>query len=241
MSEPPIKGELYSDVIAAGGLVAAVQQSLDRNESPLTATGIAESRFPTYARIELRERFSQIYVAAEERLFLFDIWRDGVMYGNGRTSDIDEMTNAITEWVGNNLTVAEIGQLSCIQLVDSAHVYDNGSEVEHRWVAYLSDSDSCLRELMPFIRLAARQPALRGLFPYTSHSTFCFSRCTGYPFSYDCPHVTPDTNGHVTVGKHGGQTLGTGDAAVAVSLVLENLPANCGPAIRGTAAKLEIS
>ncbi|MEZ6093178.1 MAG: DUF6193 family natural product biosynthesis protein [Pirellulaceae bacterium] len=241
MSQPPINRELYADIMDAGGLVAAVQQSLARNESPLSATGIPESRFPVYARVELGDRFSQIYVAAEERLFLFDIWRDGVMYGNGRTADIDEMTRAITNWVGDNSEVSEIGQLPCIQLVDNAHVYDSGNEVEHRWNRYLSDTDPYLRDLMPFIKLAAQHPVLRSLFPYTSHLTFCFSRCTGYPFSYDCPHVTPNGTGQFSVGQHGGQVLGTGDADLTLSLVVNNLPANCGAAIRGTAAKLDVS
>jgi hypothetical protein len=61
------------------------------------------------------------------------------------------------------------------------------------------------------------------------------------PFSYDCPHITPDGNGRFVVGKHNGQVLGTGDADRALALVLENLPPNCGPAIHGTAAKREVS
>lgn len=141
--------------------------------------------------------------------------------------------------MGNQRTVAEMERRGCIQLVDDAHIYDNGDEVEHRWRVYLSDSDPDLRDLMPFIKLAAQQPVLRALFPYTSHSTFCFSRCTGYPFSHDCPYVTPEGNGQLVVGKHGGQTLGRGDADRALSLVLDNLPPHCGPAIRGTAAKLQ--
>ena len=238
MADLPIKHKHYSDVIDAGGLVAAVQNSLDANASQLTATGISESRFPTYARVERGNRFSQVYVAAEERLFLFDISRDGVMYGNGRTSSIDEMTSAMNDWIAKNRTVDEIGRLPCITLVETAHVYDCGGEVDHRWDSYLSGADPHLRDLMPFIELAAQQPLLRNLFPYTSHSTFCFSRCTGYPFSYDCPHVTP-ADGQFTVGLHAGKTLGTGDAKFAVSLVLDNLPAQCGPAIRGTADTLQ--
>jgi len=241
MGAPPVKREFYSDIVDAGGLVAAVQQSLDRNGSPVSATGIPESQFPTYARVELEDRFSQVYVAAEERLFLFDIWRDGVMYGSGRTSDIDEMAAAIAHWVGDRCSVAEIGQLACIELTEAASVYDNGKEVDHWWNMYLSDTDPYLRDLIPFIRLAAQQPVLRDLFPYTSHSTFCFSRCTGYPFSYDCPNVTPVGKGQFRVNGHGGQALGTGTAEAAVSLVLENLPLNCGPAIRGTADKLGAS
>ena len=237
MADLPIKHKYYSDVIDAGGLVAAVQNSLDANASQLTATGISESRFPTYARVERGNRFSQVYVAAEERLFLFDIWRDGVMYGNGRTSNIDEMTTAMNDWIANSKTVGEIGQLPCISLVETAHIYDIGGEVDHRWDSYLSNADPYLRELMPFIVLAAQQPSLRQLFPYTSHSTFCFSRCTGYPFSYDCPHVTP-ADGQFTVGQQAGKILGNGDPEFAVSLVLDNLPVQCGPAIRGTADDL---
>lgn len=241
MSDPPIQRELYADIIDAGGLVAAVQVSLARYGSPLQVTGIPASRFPTYARIQLHNRFSQIYIAANERLFLFDIWRDGVMYGNGCTAHIDEMIVAIIQWVGNNQTVAEIGQLGCIDLVDTAHIYDEGNEVEFQWQAYLSNTDPYRRSLMPFLILAARQPKLRALFPFTSLTTLCFSRCTGYPFTADCPYVTPDGNGNFVVGKQGSRDLGIGDADLALSLVLDNLPAGCGPAVRGTAEKLEAS
>lgn len=110
-----------------------------------------------------------------------------------------------------------------------------------------------MADLIPLVEKAMETPALRQLFPYASHVWLCFSRCTGYPFSGDCPHVCSsrwiptmearpsneqrEDLGPVkayTVADAKGKFLGEGDAAEAIELVVRNLPPNCGPAVHGT-------
>ena len=87
------------------------------------------------------------------------------------------------------------------------------------------------------MKQAAADPALGRLFPYTSTFRLCFSRCTGYPFSGDCPLIVPDPAGeHFQVIGLWGAAAGGGDAAMAVSLAVNQLPSECGAAMHGTAA-----
>src|SRR5258708_4271848 len=100
-------------------------------------------------------------------------------------------------------------------------------------------------------------PVLRRLFPFTSLVWLCFSRCTGYPFSGDCPSVcssrwipdlaarpTPEQRAALgsekpyTVADSKGRFLGEGNAAEAIELIVRHLPPNCGPAVQGTADDL---
>src|SRR5262249_37534363 len=96
--------------------------------------------------------------------------------------------------------------------------------------------------LTPLVEKAMAVPALRRLFPFTSLYSLCFSRCTGYPFSGDCPSAAPagdirrgaaDPRFRVTDAKGG--LLGEGTAAEAVEWLVQHLPPNCGPAVQGTA------
>jgi hypothetical protein len=79
---------------------------------------------------------------------------------------------------------------------------------------------------------------LRRLFPYTSLNIFCFSRCTGYPFTLDTPFVRPVMENWYEVMSASGLVLGRGDAEAAAELVVANLPPGCGPAVPGTADDL---
>lgn len=77
------------------------------------------------------------------------------------------------------------------------------------------------------------------LFPYTSLWTLCFSRCTGYPFTKDTPTVTPIADKQqYLVRASDGMELGAGSASEALKMVLEHLPKDIGPAVRGTSEDL---
>ena len=71
-----------------------------------------------------------------------------------------------------------------------------------------------------------------------SMNRFCFSRCTGYPFSDDCPAVFPDPSGGYIVKLRNGVMSRRLNAQVAVRKVVEALPEGCGPAVDGTAENL---
>jgi hypothetical protein len=97
--------------------------------------------------------------------------------------------------------------------------------------------------IRPVVEAAHAEPALRQLFPFTSHWSLHFTRCTGVPYSRDIPFIAPLGGGRYRVGDptHG-NTLGeTDDPRHAISFVLDHLPASCGPAVAGTADDLTAS
>jgi hypothetical protein len=90
---------------------------------------------------------------------------------------------------------------------------------------------------IPFINAAMKKPELRQLFPFTSLSTLCFSRTTGYPFfTKDCPSVASQGNGKYCVyasGSH--EVIGEGTIDEVLEIAIKHLPPNCGAAVNGTA------
>jgi hypothetical protein len=232
--------DLYPDLIVAGGLVTALQNALRSVESPLTAGGFdAAVEFIPYTRVESGPRFSQVYIAEEQRLFLFDCWGRGVCLAEGSTPSLTDLARAIDRWVGSDCTTAELAsEFEFVAPEPEAAVYERGEEVEDRWREYLSGLPEWLAGQSDFIRAAARRPKLRQLFPYTSLNVFCFSRCTGYPFSGDIPCVRPVRKGRYEVVSPSGGVLGRGTAEEAAELVVTNLPPGCGPAVAGTAEDL---
>jgi hypothetical protein len=227
---------LYPDLATADGLVNALQAALIEIGSPLTVADL-DSRVPfAYALVKSGPRSSQVYIAANERLFLFDFWNRGVGLAQGKTPNLSDAARAISRWVSSSCTTAELASgFAFVAVRAEAAGYERGDEVEQRWQEYMANLGEPHAELVAFVRAAARRPELRQLFPYTSMYTFCFSRCTGYPFTRDIPRVTPLSDGHYEVTTPDGHPLGRGNADAAVELVVKHLPADCGPAVPGTA------
>lgn len=236
--DDPNHQELYPDLIEAGGLVPALAAALQLIGSDLepASNDFFEGKI-TYARIEKANRFSQFYIGANERCFSFDFWRDGVIYANARTADLSKAAEIVHLWVGEECSLYELDMSPIVELKEDAIAYDNGIEVEFRWQKYLASAAAEKAEIEEVLRLAAKQPKLRQLFPFTSLYVLCFSRCTGYPFTQDCPAISPNMDGTYTVLSAnilGNKAIGTGDAVWAVNTAIEHLPENCGPAVRGT-------
>ncbi|MGV9810299.1 DUF6193 family natural product biosynthesis protein [Micromonospora chersina] len=88
------------------------------------------------------------------------------------------------------------------------------------------------------LTVAAGTP-LRTLFPYTSHNSLHFSRCSDYPFTHDCPWIWFSSDGHfITYPPHPSLVLqgnladplpppllDTDDPHAAVDAAVNNLPA----------------
>lgn len=235
MIDPDETRSYYPDLVGKG-LVRCVQELLNETGSNLMVQTFDMSLpFPAYAHVENGSRSSQIYIGAKERLFLPDFWSRGVCLGSGKTSDLRSLAAAIQHW---NVTETTIGELAArfnwITPTDDAFAYEQGNEVEHRWLNYVESIKVHFPELEPFVLAAAACPQLRQLFPFTSMNRFCFSRCTGYPFTRDTPVVVPTRNGAYEVHDCHGKRIGVGNANEAVELVVAHLPPRCGPAIPGT-------
>lgn len=230
--------ELYPDLIEQGGLANALQAALRKIDSSLSVSEL--DLVPVvYARVQSGERFSQIYIAAKTRMFSFDFWNCGVSLAYGTTPDILEMARSIDKWITSGYATGDLAStFRFVQVQPTAATYERGEEVEMRWRVYLVSLGERFPELMAFVTVAAAEPKLRQLFPFTSMNRFCFSRCTGYPFTRDTPHVVPLGGDEYEVISSSGESLGRGNAADAVALAVAALPPNCGPAMPGTAEQL---
>jgi hypothetical protein len=78
---------------------------------------------------------------------------------------------------------------------------------------------------------AARRAELRGLFPFTSQARLCFSRCSDYPFTFDCPCIAFHPDGYLVqatwaVSDQPSPLLlsTTEDVQLAVEVLVQNLP-----------------
>lgn len=88
-------------------------------------------------------------------------------------------------------------------------------------------------EIVALIEAAGADPALRQLYPFTSHFTLNLSSVTSYPWSVRAPAVDPLDDGRFRVRRPGTpRVIGFARTAeAAVGLVVGHLPAGLGPAV----------
>ncbi|MFI5527298.1 DUF6193 family natural product biosynthesis protein [Kitasatospora sp. NPDC051853] len=133
------------------------------------------------------------------------------------------------------------GQAEQAQL---AEAHEHGDAVEAQWTSHRHTTARHVGHGL--IKAAYARPQLRALFPFHSHQTLNFSRCTGFPYTHDVPVITPVHGKHrvtwwKTRSPHGPADIGeTDNPRDAVALVLVHLPADCGPAVAGTANDLDL-
>lgn len=82
---------MYPDLKKVGGLAHALNIEFARINSSLKITPDDEDKMPfVYASVTLGNKFSQIYIAAEKRLFMTDFWKDGICLANAQSDSITE-------------------------------------------------------------------------------------------------------------------------------------------------------
>ena len=103
--------------------------------------------------------------------------------------------------------------------------------IEARWQAVRDDG----RVRPELVKAACGEPRLRNLFPWVSMGELHFSRCTEYPWTWDVPYVHPARGGtYFVAGPLRNQVVGPAATAdEAIALVVQHLPADCGPAFFG--------
>lgn len=94
---------MYPELEKAGGLQNAIDIELEKLNSVLRVSKDSElDKFPlTYARIEYGQKFSQVYIGAEEKLYLPDFWKDGVCLAHGKTKNISDLVKVLDFWLCN--------------------------------------------------------------------------------------------------------------------------------------------
>ncbi|MER0241138.1 DUF6193 family natural product biosynthesis protein [Streptomyces sp. HSW2009] len=244
----PADPDLYPDLAAAGSLAealesAAAEQGLDlgaiqRNDSePLRSAGIISSdagRAPCW-----------VFVGVKSRWFSINGWSQGIELLTGTTSELAEVARAAAGWrsgagLGEIQRVAPFIKVS--ELV-AAHEVGPAEAVSVQWGLLCDDLRrqagrlEPARQTLALAEVAAEEPKLRQLYPFTSHWSLHFSTCTGFPYAWDVPFVDLLKDGRYRVcGPARGTVVGEADTAEqAIALVLAGLPADCGPAVAGTA------
>ena len=249
---------MYPELKKAGGLSNALNIEFAKiNSSLRVVSNDYAYKIPVvYARVENDNKLSQIYIAAEEKLYMPDFWRDGVCLAHAKTNDISSLATVVDFWLNHDVPTKVLAEkFSFVQPADKAKAFDEGNEVVYTWNCILENDSKT--ELYDFIKLAITDEILSKLFPFTSLYTLCFSRCTGYPYDIDdLPKVTPKQFEHFAVqnykrdGKHErasgsfehvfvvskgmNEIIGEGNAEEALRIVKDNLPDNIKPAIKGT-------
>ena len=115
---------------------------------------------------------------------------------------------------------------------------------EARWnmiLQRLEIGDSWVdRGLRPLAQLAREDPDLGRLFPFKSLWRLCFSRCSDYPFTNDCPCIGVDREGAYFVApapydwdedgnlRASPDWVDATDATHAIALAVAGLPPNVG-------------
>lgn len=248
---------MYPELEKAGGLSKALNIQFAKINCSLRVT-LDDGKVPfTYARVEKGSKFSQVYIAAEEKLYLPGFWRDGVCLAHAKTDNILDLAKVIDFWLSHDISTTELAEeFRFVQVNNKAKVFDENKEVEYTWNSLQQDESRA--ELHDFIGLAINDEVLNKLFPFTSLYTLCFSRCTGYPYDTDnIPNVTPKMYENFAlikphganrrkndyphsgiifvVTKNKNEYLGEGNATEALKIVKDNLPDNIKTARKGTA------
>lgn len=253
--------KIYPELETAGGLANAINLEFEKINSPLkVAVDVDYEIIPTsYARVENDNKFSQDYIAANEKLYLPSFWREGVCLAHGGTASIADLAQVIHYWLTHNVSTKELSrQFDFVEPSEKAAAFDEGNEVEYTWNRLLSDDDS--KGLNDFVELARKDEIINKLFPFTSLYTLCFSKCTGYPYdTTDMPNVTAKQIAHFAIPKNTAEYekisqgtnapntklyvvtknktefIGEGDAVESLKLVRQSLPKDIKPARKGTA------
>lgn len=231
---------LYEEVAQAGSLTKALDLEFEKIQSLLRCSVDDElSRFPfTYARIENKNRFSQIYLAADKKLYLPDFWRNGVCLAHGETDNMAQLAEILNCWLCSDINTRALQEkFQCVVATEKATAFDENREVEYTWNVLLHDNSRA--DIRSFVELAIEDKILSTLFPFTSLTTLCFSRCTGYPYTYDTPIVIPISTDIYEVRLSNNYLVGTGSAMAALHMVKQHLSPDLKPAMSGTAKDVE--
>ncbi|MFC4635354.1 DUF6193 family natural product biosynthesis protein [Dokdonia ponticola] len=232
---------MYLEIEKYGNINNALNSEFAKIKSPLRVQE-SESidKFPlTYALVEYRNKFSQIYLAGKKHVFLPDFWRDGVCLANGQTNELNELVRVVDFWLLNDVSTNELSETFIwVKPNKKAIAFDENRAVEYAWNSYLKNE--IFKDFQEFIEIAKQDEIIGKLFPFTSLMRLCFSRCTGYPYTYDIPIVIPiiDEKGKYEVRSSNDVIIGRGTAIQTLKMLKSHLPKNIKPAVKGTADDL---
>ncbi|MFE9782109.1 DUF6193 family natural product biosynthesis protein [Streptomyces sp. NPDC005775] len=243
-SQPvPDLTSLYPELGRDGTLQIALQKAVDQAGYRFD---VLLERAPgwkrTGARADGDSRATSVHLGIQDRCFVMSFWEGGVAMAKGTTTSLNEAATATGDWQ-SGATLEDL-QSACpfVHYGPLAEAHERGDAVETMWTIYRQTAASHVDQ--DLIEACYAQPQLRALFPFHSHRSLNFSRCTGFPYTHDVPVVTPvDGRYRVTWWEtrspQGPADIGEADnPRDAVALVVAHLSPECGPAVAGTANDL---
>ncbi|MDT0475977.1 DUF6193 family natural product biosynthesis protein [Streptomyces sp. DSM 41014] len=253
--QEPLRADasLYPDLASAGsfaGALETVAAELGLSLGRILVDGSDPYRSAGVENTVADRDVCWISLGSVDRWFFFSGWSRGVQLVSGATQDLGEMARALEAW-RNGLRLKEIREVSpFVEVTELAEAHEKGpaEAVAVKWRLLLEDLRQeserleLARRTLKVAELAHAEPQLRRLLPLTSHWSLHFSTCTGFPYSWDVPFIDPMSDGRYRVcGPSRGTVIGeTETAEHAITLVIAGLPANCGPAVAGTAGDQQL-
>jgi hypothetical protein len=235
---------LYPEIALMGDYATFLRSEILRSSHPARdRVGQATDRTATYyANTKQGDRSVNTTVAAEERLFIANFWDKGVQVGSLSSPDLSTVTGAILTFLADRMAASTMtNAFSEFSPTPEARPHEVGAmdEVAFQWDAVKRTLEAEAPELLSLANTLSRTWPFSHLFPTVSLEALYFSRCTGTPYSGDCPSVVWLSPGHYEVRTRGGnEPVGGGDEATALNLLQAALPPGCGPAVQGSAETL---
>lgn len=227
---------LYPDLRARGGLRVVLQSHLRTAVLDPVVDYPGCPPDPGYgAGASGGDRTIAVTLGCHERVFVGEFWEAGVCLGGYQSASLTDVAYLFERWITACDSALRLfaGADTVVRLNSWAAAHELGSEayVAFWWHRLLQDAPDS--QAFQLIEAASKVPVLRGLRPYTSHWTLHFSRSAGYPFSSDCPSITPLETGLYMVSGASGTLIDITGAEAAVLLTVNYLPPGTGPAVRG--------
>ncbi|MFJ3902828.1 DUF6193 family natural product biosynthesis protein [Streptomyces sp. NPDC090025] len=171
-------------------------------------------------------------------------WERGVAMAKGSATTVNEAATAMGVWQSGGGLADLRSACPYVRYGPLAEAHERGTAVEAKWEIYRRSTAPHVDH--DLIEACYAQPRLRALFPFHSHRSLTFSRCTGFPYTHDVPVVTPVAGKYRvtwwrTRSPQGPADIGEADnPRDSVAMVVARLPHGCGPAVAGTADDLDM-
>lgn len=210
---------------------------------------------PITVSVDVRSKRGHITVHLSKDRMEADgnLWDRGVSAGKLSSPSLAGTTAFLRAALARDTPVATIqAEMPFFRAFEAGLVQDKGRDVylDYEWRELFRVLDEYSKyfqfaQLYKLAQIASEAPKLRQLRPYTSVGRFCFSRCLGFPFSYDCPSALWmgeeqfQVYGASAMNEWSKNPVGIGNATEAAQMLANALPPGCGPAVLGTADDLK--
>ncbi|MFE4172936.1 DUF6193 family natural product biosynthesis protein [Streptomyces sp. NPDC056909] len=245
MPTPPDPSVLYPDVAACGNLAAALRAEADGCLAavPVTSSDFAPLCHAAVASTLPHRKPLAISAWSHERRWSIrgEEPFQGMPLIEGRTDDLAEVARAARAW-HDGATLDDIRQAApFVHLTGRFEVPDNDPArlTESEWQGMRQEAaelEAAWRETYhSLIEAAHAEPALRALYPFTSHWVLRFSTTTRPALTIVGPSLSAGSDGTYGVGRGfiSQEFAQFATAREAVAVAVRRLPSGLGPTTLG--------